>query len=205
MLNDSEAKKYAERLAREAQRQERLKPAPVLYLDLDGTVRKGYDELGRFVNEASDVEVFPEAVREMRRYKRAGYRIAAVTNQGGVALGHLSLQSMNEALLETQRQCDDLFDIMVACRHHPEATDPLMAHCWCRKPRYGMLIQGADGLGQRFRNELYPPHLMLMVGDRPEDQKCAEGAGIRFVDAAEWRKGLVIEVGSQPSSTAPVQ
>jgi hypothetical protein len=30
------------------------KPTPVLYLDLDGTVRKGYDELGKFVNSAAD-------------------------------------------------------------------------------------------------------------------------------------------------------
>jgi hypothetical protein len=28
----------------------------VLYLDLDGTVRKGSDELGRFVNGPEDVE-----------------------------------------------------------------------------------------------------------------------------------------------------
>jgi hypothetical protein len=36
------------------------KAVPVLYLDLDGTVRKGKDELGRFVNGPDDVELFPE-------------------------------------------------------------------------------------------------------------------------------------------------
>lgn len=30
----------------------------VLYLDLDGTVRHGFDELGRFVNKPEDVTVF---------------------------------------------------------------------------------------------------------------------------------------------------
>jgi len=39
---------------------------PVLYLDLDGTVRHGKTELGRFVNHASDVVVFPEVRRIWR-------------------------------------------------------------------------------------------------------------------------------------------
>jgi D-glycero-D-manno-heptose 1,7-bisphosphate phosphatase len=43
------------------------KPTPVLYLDLDGTVRKGYDELGRFVNTKEDVEVFPEVPAILER------------------------------------------------------------------------------------------------------------------------------------------
>lgn len=38
----------------------------VLYIDLDGTVRKGFGELGKFVNFASDVEIFPK-VRELDR------------------------------------------------------------------------------------------------------------------------------------------
>lgn len=45
-------------------------PTPVLWLDLDGTVRHGKDELGHFVNNAADVVVFPEAVQMMRRAYR---------------------------------------------------------------------------------------------------------------------------------------
>lgn len=42
------------------------KAVPVLYLDLDGTVRQGKDDgLGRFVNGPEDVIVFPEAVEMM--------------------------------------------------------------------------------------------------------------------------------------------
>lgn len=67
------------------------KRTPVLWLDLDGTVRKGKDELGKFVNEAKDVIVFA-GVREMlKRYKRLGWRIVAVSNQGGLALGLLTM------------------------------------------------------------------------------------------------------------------
>lgn len=36
-------------------------------------------------------------------------------------------------------------------------------------------------------DEIYPPHLALMAGDRREDRQCAESAGVRFQLASEWR------------------
>ena len=35
-----------------------MKATPILCLDLDGTVRKGYDEIGKFVNKKEDVYIF---------------------------------------------------------------------------------------------------------------------------------------------------
>lgn len=162
------------------------KAARVLFLDLDGTVRKGLDELGRFVNGPEDVEVFEGVPKLLRRYRDQGWRIVGVTNQGGVALGHLSFEKMNLALVETVRQCENLFDRIVSCVHHPDAKDPEMAVCWCRKPRIGMLVFAGLSLSEQ-HNEFYPPHLMLMVGDRPEDEECARNAGIAFKWAADWR------------------
>src|SRR4051812_18003316 len=86
------------------------KTVPVLYLDLDGTVRKGKDELGHFVNNASEVEVFPEVPALLANYKRQGWRIIGVSNQGGIALGYLTLKDCGELMAETQRQCNGLFD-----------------------------------------------------------------------------------------------
>jgi len=40
------------------------------------------DELGRFVNDASDVVIFPEVPDILAEYKRLGWRIVGVTNQG---------------------------------------------------------------------------------------------------------------------------
>ena len=159
----------------------------VLYLDLDGTVRHGFDELGRFVNGPDDVVVFPEAVAAIREYKRNGWKIAAVTNQGGIALGHQSMEDAIAACVRTNELCGKLFDKIAICRHHPEAHDPTMASCWCRKPRIGMIIDCATDLAGRYG--MCPPSSALMVGDRPEDQKCAENAGIRFIWAKEWRAG----------------
>lgn len=160
---------------------------PVLYLDLDGTVRQGKDDpLGRFVNGPEDVVVFPEAVEMMRRWKAAGGRIIAVSNQGGVALGIVSMERCAAAMQETHRQADGLFDKIVWCSHHRDAVEPEMARCWCRKPSPGLIVEAALDLSRK-HGEIYPPHLGLMVGDRLEDQQCAQLAGLDFMWAHEWR------------------
>lgn len=159
---------------------------PVLYLDLDDTVRKGQTTLGRFVNKASDVEVFPEVPMILKEYKRHGWRIVGISNQGGIALGLLSMEECGRAMLETQKQCKGAFDKILFCTHHPDATDPEYAVCWCRKPRIGLILEACHALSAQF-NEYYPPHLALFVGDRPEDEQCASNAGIKFVEASEWR------------------
>lgn len=158
-----------------------MKRVPLLWLDLDSTVRKGYDELGRFVNGPEDVEVFPEAVTMMRQEKSNGGRIVGVTNQGGIALGHVDEVDVDKAIIETNRQAEFLFDLIMMCMHHP-SVDP----CWCRKPQIGMLTKAELLLYRRY-GEQYPHDEMLFVGDRPEDEECARNAGIAFQWAHEWR------------------
>jgi D-glycero-D-manno-heptose 1,7-bisphosphate phosphatase len=170
-----------------AQEPSREKAVPVLYLDLDGTVRQGKDDaLGRFVNGPDDVVVFPEAVEMMRRWKAGGGRIIAVSNQGGIALGIVSAKAVADAMMETHRQSEELFDKILWCMHHPDAPNPEFARCWCRKPSPGLVIEGALDIAAKF-NEFYPPYMGLMVGDRPEDEQCARLAGLDFQWAADWR------------------
>lgn len=161
---------------------------PVLYLDIDGTVRKGKDELGYFVNTADQVEVFDEIPSLFRKYKQLGYRIVGISNQGGIALGYLSMQDCINAMRETNTQTIIGFDKIVWCMHHPDASDPEMAYCWCRKPKPGMIIESALDLA-RVTGEIYPVHMALVVGDMESDAACAENAGISFMDAADWRAG----------------
>src|SRR4051812_12065367 len=110
---------------------------PILYLDIDGTVRWGKDELGRFVNEPKDVVIF-DGVRELLwGYKKLGWRIVGVSNQGGIALGHMTMETCAKTMVETQELTGNAFDKIAWCSHHPDAKDPEMAICWCRKPRPG--------------------------------------------------------------------
>jgi D-glycero-D-manno-heptose 1,7-bisphosphate phosphatase len=162
------------------------KRVPLLVLDLDGTVRHGKDELGHFVNEPDDVVIFPEAVEMMRRWKQGGGRIIAVSNQGGIALGHMSMDACARTMLRTHQLTGQLFDKLAWCSHHPAADDPEMARCWCRKPSPGLLIEAALDVAHR-HGELYPPYMGLFVGDRDEDQECARLAGFDFAWAKDWR------------------
>lgn len=165
----------------------------VLYLDLDGTVRKGFDELGRFVNGPEDVEVFEEVPDLLIFYKAIGWRIVAISNQGGIALGHMNTTICAAAMMETHNQCLGLFDKIHWCPHHPNAEDPEMAVCWCRKPKPGLVIEAALDLARKYNGEIYPPHLGLFVGDRPEDEECAKNCNLRFMKAEEWRKGVHVD------------
>jgi D-glycero-D-manno-heptose 1,7-bisphosphate phosphatase len=166
----------------------------MLLLDIDGTVREGKDDaLGRFVNTPSDVRVFQAAVARMRHWRDQGGRIIGVSNQGGIALGILDFDTAVATMKETQRQASGLFDRIFFCRHHPKADDPLMARCWCRKPLPGGAIEAmnqlASQLAARGVDEMYPPHLAVMVGDRPEDEQMAQALNVRFLSAADWRDG----------------
>jgi D-glycero-D-manno-heptose 1,7-bisphosphate phosphatase len=128
------------------------------------------------------VEVFPEVPTILHAYRDAGWRIVGVSNQGGIALGHLTAGAYEAAMLQTNIRCIGAFDRMHWCPHFPSVES-----CWCRKPRIGMLVEAALSMAREHPGETYPPRLGLMVGDRDEDRACADAAGLRFLDAATWR------------------
>ena len=158
------------------------KQVPVLYCDIDGTIRLGKDELGRFVNTKEDVEVFPGVPDLLWGYKDLGWRIIGITNQGGIGLGYMTEETCLKALAETQKQTRNAFDKIVFCPQEPDAL------CDCRKPEPGMVFNARQWLFQNY-GEAYPMKIGLFVGDRPEDEDCANNAGLEFIEAAVWRTG----------------
>ena len=172
-----------------------MKIMRLLILDLDGTVRLGFDELGRFVNGPEDVAIFPEVVDRMRDFKARNGRIIGVTNQGGIALGHTTEQAVIEGLLRTDALTGPgTFDALQYCPHFPvtvelDETDvKRFTPCWCRKPRPGMVITALRELQGRYRDECYPPEYAVVVGDRDEDQGLARSLGVEFRWAKDWRE-----------------
>lgn len=162
------------------------KKVPVLYCDIDGTIRYGKDELGRFVNTKEDVEIFPEVPDLLQGYKDLGWRIIGVTNQGGIGLGYMTEETCIEALAETQKQTGNAFDKIVFCAHKPDAG------CECRKPKAGMVFNARTWLYSNYGG-MYPMELGIFVGDRPEDEDCAHNASLTFIDAAVWRTGAHLD------------
>lgn len=155
---------------------------PVLYCDIDGTIRLGKDELGGFVNKAGDVQIFDGVTELLWKYRSLGWRIVGVSNQAGIGLGYMSEEICAEAMAETNKQTKFAFDEIFWCAHKPDAD------CPCRKPRPGLITKARQTLAIR-TGEIYASHKALFVGDRPEDEQCAANAELRFMWAHEWREG----------------
>lgn len=166
----------------------------VLFVDLDGTLRYSADPSG-FVNRPEDVRIYDNVVSQLKKWRRAGWNIIGVTNQAGPAMGLAKLEDIIAAV----RRTSELLTVKTAdlggkkgtlllgvqiCIHHPDDG------CLCRKPKIGML---ANGIYNLLRMQGYQgvvrPIDCVMVGDRDEDRKCAESAGIVFMTAEKWRKG----------------
>lgn len=149
-------------------RQHPNRQKPNLFLDLDGTVRKGLEELGRFVNGPEDVDVY-EPVRKSLIHYQETHNVIGVTNQLGIALGHTTAEKVIAAAIETDRQCQNAFNAILIA----PADDQY------RKPNPGMLLHFG----------ITPND--LMIGDRVEDILVARNAKVEFKGALEWRNELL--------------
>ncbi len=142
---------------------------PLAFLDRDGTlIRSSTDGAGPVPRHAADdIEFLPGVVGGCRRLKGAGFGLVLVTNQPDVARGTVSrsiVEQMND------RIGDQLgLDLLVAC-FHDDADD-----CHCRKPRPGMLIDGARMMNATLSRAC------VLVGDRWRDVDAGRAAGVTTV------------------------
>lgn len=139
-----------------------------LFLDLDGTVRR--TKSGKPApNKPEDQELLPGRVETLKDFKKQGYKIIAVTNQAGVALGHLSHDDVKACLADLDHKLGYVFDDMLYCASHPKSGDER------RKPRPGIIHEAA----KKHKIDLSQS---IMVGDLESDREAAKNAGVAF----EW-------------------
>jgi D-glycero-D-manno-heptose 1,7-bisphosphate phosphatase len=142
--------------------------------DLDGTLISGYmDNPDKDYHKWS---VLPGRIETIRSLIDSGNQITIVTNQGGVAFGHVELWEAESKLLHTSSLLNILARDVYACYHDTRGkapyNDPEQAAR--RKPSGAMIREAmaahptAAALG------------VLMVGDREEDQQAAQDAGVPF-------------------------
>lgn len=146
--------------------------------DLDGTIRRS--KSGGFIDGPEDVELFPGVESDLHDLQEVGFLIFGVTNQGGVAFGHKTVEQVSE---EIDAMCElfdeDPFARAFASPFHPKGdTEPYNFRSLFRKPNYGMLAH--IEMCSYKNGVVIDWDGSLMVGDRPEDRKCAEAADIDF-------------------------
>jgi D-glycero-D-manno-heptose 1,7-bisphosphate phosphatase len=162
----------------------------IIFFDLDGTLRETIS--GKtFINEPHDQRAIEGTQKALSYYQEKGFVMIGITNQGGVAAGHKSLQSVIEEQRITLQLFPELSEIFFcpnwgeSCYQLSKGNQPLEFSAplsgdgtaiSCRKPGHGMISVAARSLAELTD--------CWMIGDRPEDQKCAEAAGVKFVWAS---------------------
>ena len=135
-----------------------------VFLDRDGVLNEAVVRDGKPYppETAADVRLVEGAAEGLRQLKALGFLLLMATNQPDVARGTQTMAELEaiNAVLLTALPLDDVF----MCLHTGDGCD-------CRKPKPGLLLQGAD------RYALSLPHC-YMIGDRWRDMDAAAAAGV---------------------------
>jgi D-glycero-D-manno-heptose 1,7-bisphosphate phosphatase len=169
----------------------------LLLVDLDGTIREPISG-GPFIQHPQDQRPMAGASQALAHFAQQGYKIAGISNQGGVAAGHKTLADAiaeQDYTLVLFPKIDSIFfcpDFEGLSCWHVGRDMPTLKLDFCtrdkarfadlvgtyRKPSPGMLLAAM---------RLYEPESTLYVGDREEDEKAAFAAEVTFLWAWDWR------------------
>jgi len=148
-----------------------------VFLDRDGTIN---EEVG-LIDDPAKLRIISGSAAAIKRLKAAGAAIVVATNQPVVARGLLDEEGLGRVharLRELLAEEDAVVDDIRFCPHHPEthhaeANDPrYRRECDCRKPKPGMLLDGAAAMGM-------PVGAFYFVGDSTRDIAAGIAAGCR--------------------------
>ncbi|HIE10523.1 MAG TPA: HAD family hydrolase [Kiritimatiellae bacterium] len=139
-----------------------------VFFDRDGIVNRS-PGLG-YVTCLEDFEVLPEFIAALRNVKSHGYLAIVVSNQRGVALGKMTIETVDRIhrfLRETLATAGLALDAIYYCPHDN-------GECDCRKPSPGMLLRAAAEFGIDLSAS-------WMIGDSLRDVVAGKRAGCRTV------------------------
>ena len=162
-----------------------------VFLDRDGTINAMVDTPSPgLVDTPATPEEFhllPGVGEAIRTINEAGWLAVVVSNQPGIAKGRFSPSEL-EAV--TRKMHGELacfgarLDAVLYCLHHPQAVrEEFRVVCACRKPKPGLLLQGAGALDIELERS-------YLVGDRVSDIEAGAAAGCRTVLVGERERGI---------------
>lgn len=162
---------------------------PAILLDRDGTLV----EPRHYPRSRAELVLYPGLGPGLRRLQAAGWKLALITNQSGVARGLLSeddLADMHAYLADELAAMDVRLDGVFYCPHHPDGTRaPFNITCGCRKPRPGMLREAARALDLDLGRSWF-------VGDILDDVEAGNRAGCHTI---------LVDIGSESAPTSALR
>lgn len=161
---------------------------PLLLVDLDGTLREPRSG-AQYFQHPKDQQVIAGADSALGTYGD-DWLVVGITNQGGVAAGHKSIQQCiqeQQYTLELFPQLQEIYfcpdfegkKCFRVTHHNVHNHSKTKWSGQYRKPGAGMLQLALARHKQRPQESLY-------VGDRPEDEAAAQRAGVAFEWAWNW-------------------
>jgi D-glycero-D-manno-heptose 1,7-bisphosphate phosphatase len=173
----------------------------ILFCDIDGTLRTTSSG-ETFAKHSRDYKIIPGVYFKLSQAINEGWKIHGISNQGGVAAGHKSLEQCVDEMYYTMDLIPHLISILfcvdfegkkclevsrmniyhIKNLQNISGEFPELIGSY-RKPKAGMLeiILRRENLKTPFDfDECY------MIGDRNEDQAAASAIGIPFIWAKDW-------------------
>jgi histidinol-phosphate phosphatase family protein len=140
----------------------------VAFLDRDGTLNPRPPEHD-YVRRPDEFSWLPGAAEGVARLARAGFALAVVSNQRGIARGLVSAAVLEDIEERIQQELSVHGCRIDAFRYCPHESD---AGCACRKPAPGMLLELARELDLDLERS-------WMIGDSEDDVLAGLAAGCR--------------------------
>jgi D-glycero-D-manno-heptose 1,7-bisphosphate phosphatase len=137
-----------------------------VFLDRDGTINRKALE-GRYITAPDELELLPGAADAVAAVGAAGKRVVVVTNQRGVALGHMTsadVALVNARMLEELGAAGGRIDAIYVCPHD-------YGQCDCRKPASGMFEQAKRDFPEIVFSR------SVVIGDTESDMQAARRIG----------------------------
>ena len=140
-------------------------------LDRDGVVNVDHGYVGR----REDFAFMPDLFPFLRKIQDAGYRLAILTNQSGVARGLYTAddyESLTVWMREALAAEGITMDLVLACFEHPDAVIPAYGReSFWRKPNAGMVLEAIQRLD-------LDPARSVFLGDQMRDMQAAQAGGV---------------------------
>ncbi len=141
-----------------------------VFLDRDGIINRKPQE-GSYVTAWDEFKFLRNAIKAIRYLNKLDFLVIVVTNQRGVALGHLTeerLKEIHQKMLNKITSRGAHIDAIYYCPHDKDT-------CSCRKPEIGLFLKAKKDFPEiDFRNS-------FVVGDSENDIKAGKRLGCKTI------------------------